>query len=65
MRYAALSSVLLLRRHAGTHRALESVMAKGASIAECIAAMEGALATELDGQEGCALDGNAGIHNEA
>jgi hypothetical protein len=40
VRWAALATTMLLRRHAAAHDALEVAMASGASVATCIALLE-------------------------
>ncbi len=47
IRWAALAVTLLLRRHAAAHDALEAAMASGASVGQCVAALEQHLAAEV------------------
>lgn len=45
MRWAVLNTVSLLRQHEAVHDALAAAMQQGASVGECIAVIEGQLAT--------------------
>ena len=46
VRWAVLNTALLLRRHAAAHAALAREMERGAPVADCVAALEAALAAE-------------------
>ena len=48
VRWAVLNVVTLLRRHQRAHDALADAMARGASVAECIAVIEQQLAGSED-----------------
>lgn len=48
VRWAVLNVVSLLRKHERAHDALAAAMQRGASVAECIAVIEGELAGSDD-----------------
>ena len=48
MRYALLTAVSLLRRHAGAHARLAEAMLRGEGVVECVSAVEEALASVAD-----------------
>lgn len=52
VRWAVLSDAALLRRHGGAHRALADAMQRGASVGECVAALERAVAEDVAREPG-------------